>query len=106
MAKALSRSADLSQSLDDLDPDQFVLDDLLFAVCGEDELRDLAFTFTACDIDNSSSMEVDELQAMLVMQCNTITEEQVDSLMRAGKAHYEKWCAESASGVDQEVVIR
>ena len=105
VAKALSRSADLSQSLDDLDPDQFVLDDLLFAVCGEDELRDLAFTFTACDIDNSSSMEVDELRAMLVMQCNTITEEQVDSLMRAGKKHYEEWHAESASDYDHEFLV-
>ena len=105
VAKALSRSADASPTLYDPDPDQPVLDDLIFAVCGEDELRDLAFTFTACDIDNSSSMEVDELRAMLVMQCNTITCEQVERLMSAGKEQYEAWRAESASDYDHEFLV-
>ena len=36
------------------------------------------------------------------MQCNTITEEQVDSLMRAGKKHYEEWHAESASDYESD----
>ena len=108
LAKAAARSVDNSalRSVDHADLADSAEVDTLLALCDEDELRDLAFTFMACDIDNSKSLEVDELWAMLVMESAFITEEEVDSLMRAGKAHYEKWCAESASGVDQEVVIR
>lgn len=110
LAKALSRTSDDPAALLSRDSDGTAApddddDDLMLAVCDADELRDLAFAFTACDIDNSNSLEVDELHAMLVVQCNSITGEQVDHLMRAGKAHYEKWYAEAASDVDHKEVV-
>lgn len=95
----------LNQSGSEDDFQARLASDWLVDICDEDELRDLAFTFTACDIDDSNSMEIEELHAMLVIQSNSITEQQVDSLMRAGKAEYDRWHAESVPDVDHQTII-
>ena len=79
----------------------------LWEMCDEDELRELAFAFTSCDVDSSSSLEADELGAMLVMHTNHVTIEQVTELMRVGKARYADWSdGQEISEADKEIMMQ
>jgi nicotinate-nucleotide pyrophosphorylase len=77
----------------------------LWEMCDEDELRELAFAFTSCDVDDSNSLEADELGAMLVMHTNSVTIDQVTELMRIGKASYADWSDGQISDADKNIML-
>ena len=79
----------------------------LWEMCDSDELRELAFAFTSCDIDNSGALEADELGAMLVMHTHDVTIEQVNELMHVGKASYADWSdGQEMSELDKEIMVQ
>lgn len=78
----------------------------LWEMCEEDELRELAFAFTSCDIDNSNALEANELCAMLVMHSKSVTIDQVNELMRVGKARYVDWSkGQELSELDEDIML-